>query len=131
VANRSNDYLLDRDKQRRMESYTGIPGIQTQDQALTENMGPVLDRSAEHLGTSDTMIIRIRQRLLNAVRELQEHGTIPPGVDDPAVYRVRSGGVILPGDADWIEATRHLVQAFVPHPEIDPAVLGPIAGVSL
>ena len=40
----------------------------------------------------------------------------PPGVDDPEAYRVRSGGVFLPPDADWVEATRELRQAFVEHP---------------
>ena len=42
---RGNDYQIDRDKQRRSEDYTGIPGIHTQDQAITESMGPIYDRS--------------------------------------------------------------------------------------
>jgi hypothetical protein len=42
----------------------------------------------------------------------------PPGVDNPEVYRHRSGGVILPRDADWLEATKGLRQAFAtPAPE--------------
>ena len=28
-------------------------------------------------------------------------GAIPPGVDNPEIYRQRSGGVILPRSADW------------------------------
>jgi hypothetical protein len=51
---------------------------------------------------------------------------VPPGVDDPSVYRVRSGGVFLSPDADWVEATRELRQAFVEHPELDPALNGPL-----
>ena len=105
IRNKDNDYLIDRDKQRTL-NYTGLPGNRIQDAAVTESMGPIYDRSKEHLGTSDMMIIKTRQRLLNAVKALQDQGVPPPGVDEPEVYRVRSGGIILPKDADWIEATR-------------------------
>ena len=124
AANASNDYLIDRDKQRRREDYTGIPGIHTQDQAITESMGTIYNRSKERLGTSDVMVIRVRRRLAEAARALAERGVTPPGVDDPEVYGVRSGGVLLPRDADWLEATRELRKAFVEHPQLDPAVAG-------
>jgi phthalate 4,5-dioxygenase len=120
----TNDYRIDRGKQRSGESYTGIDGVHQQDQAITESMGPILDRSNEHLGSSDTMVIRTRRRLLAAVRALRDEGVVPPGAEDPSVYRQRSGGVILPRDADWVEATRDLRQAFVEHPELDLSVAG-------
>ena len=131
AANKDNDYLLDREAQQRNESYTGIVGIGTQDQAIVESMGDIYDRSQEHLGTSDSMIVKTRQRLINAARALQQEGVVPPGVDEPSVYLVRSGGIILPADADWIEATRHRRQAFVEHPEVDPSILGVVSGVAL
>jgi phthalate 4,5-dioxygenase len=124
VQNASNDYLIDRDKQRRGEDFTGIAGIHQQDQAITESMGPIFDRRNEHLGTSDVMVIRVRRRLLDAARALCDRGVTPPGVDDPEVYRVRSGGFFLEEDGDWIEATRELGQAFVQHPELDRAIAG-------
>jgi hypothetical protein len=70
------------------------------------------------------MVIRTRRRLLEAARALQNDGTVPPGVDEPEVYLVRSGGVILPKDADWIEGTQHLRAAFVDHPDLDLAIVG-------
>jgi hypothetical protein len=85
-------------------------------------MGSVFDRSQEHLGTADAMIIRTRKRMLDAAQALAARGTTPPGVDEPEVYRVRSGGVVLPVEADWIESTKGLVAAFVDHPELDPSV---------
>ncbi|HEV7661919.1 MAG TPA: Rieske 2Fe-2S domain-containing protein [Chloroflexota bacterium] len=124
VGNVSNDYRMDRAKQRRKEDYTGIPGIHTQDQAITESMGSIFDRTSEHLGTSDVMVIRVRRRLLDAARALAERGVTPPGVDTPGVYGVRSGGVLLPDGTDWLEATRDLRSAFVDHPELDPAIAG-------
>src|SRR5438874_4067363 len=124
TRNRENDYLVDREKQRQMESFTGIEGILTQDQAVTESMGGIYDRSDEHLAASDSMIIRTRRRMLDAVRALRDEGVTPPGADDPTVYRQRTGGVILPRDADWIAATSDLRKAFVDHPELDPSVVG-------
>ena len=118
AANASNDYGIDREVQR-TQSYTGIDGIHLQDQAITESMGAIVDRSEEHLGTSDAMIIRTRRRLMRAAIDLRE-GTTPPGVDQPALYRQRSGGVILPRSADWVEATVELRQAGVCQPELVP-----------
>jgi phenylpropionate dioxygenase-like ring-hydroxylating dioxygenase large terminal subunit len=101
----SNDYLIDREAQRSNASYTGIPGVFGQDQAVTESMGPILDRTIEHVGTTDMMIIRVRHRLMDAAHALVEHKITPPGVDDPEVFRSRPASTILPEDADWIEAT--------------------------
>jgi phthalate 4,5-dioxygenase len=119
-----NDYRIDRQRQRRRESYTGIPGIHTEDQAVTESMGQIYDRTSEHLASSDAMVIRVRRRLLEAARALAEHGTVPYSVEHPEVYRQRSGGVVLPEGADWVEATAELRRAYVNHPEIDPAIAG-------
>ncbi|MGH7388101.1 MAG: Rieske 2Fe-2S domain-containing protein [Candidatus Rokuibacteriota bacterium] len=124
VQNKDNDYRIDRHAQRR-DSFTGIAGIHQQDQAITESMGAIIDRTQEHLGTSDAMIIRTRRRVINAARALRDAGVVPPGVDHPEVYRCRSGGVILPRSADWIGATSGLRQAFVqsaPEPVVTPAV---------
>ena len=117
--NRANDYNIDRTVQRK-GSYTGIDGITLQDQAITESMGPMVDRTAEHLGTSDAMIIRTRQRIMRAARALRDQGVTPPGVDNPEVYRQRSGGAFLPAGANWQEATAKFRQAFVTHPELMP-----------
>jgi phthalate 4,5-dioxygenase oxygenase subunit len=106
TQNASNDYGIDRESQASGVNYTGIPGIFQQDQAVTESMGTVYDRSHEHLGTSDSMIIRTRRRVINAAKALRDNGVVPPGVDDPEVYRTRSGSVILPRSADWLEATQ-------------------------
>jgi phenylpropionate dioxygenase-like ring-hydroxylating dioxygenase large terminal subunit len=115
-----NDWGLDRQQQRSRQSYTGLPNVHIEDQAVTESMGTLLDRSQEHLGSSDAMIIRTRRRLLAAAVALAESGTPPPGADDPTAYRVRAGSIFLPDDADWVEATTHLREAFVEHPDLEP-----------
>jgi phenylpropionate dioxygenase-like ring-hydroxylating dioxygenase large terminal subunit len=129
IVQPENDFLIDRSVQRRnvgASGYTGINGVAMQDAAVTTSMGSIYDRSREHLGSSDAMVIRVRRRLLSAVRAHMQHGTVPPGVDDPSAYRVRSGGVLLPSGADWVEGTRELRRAFVDHPELDPALNGPL-----
>ncbi|HUZ78192.1 MAG TPA: Rieske 2Fe-2S domain-containing protein [Chloroflexota bacterium] len=112
--NATNDYQIDRGAQRRNEIYTGIKNIRTQDVAMTDSMGPILDRTVEHLGTTDALIIRARRRLMAAARALAEHGTIPPGVDQPEAYRARSGGVVLPRNVDWWQQTEDLRHRFSP-----------------
>jgi phenylpropionate dioxygenase-like ring-hydroxylating dioxygenase large terminal subunit len=124
----TNDYRIDRDWQRHGGDYTGIAGIHTQDQAVTETMGPMYNRTLEHLASSDVMIIRTRRRLLQAAQALTQDGTVPPGVDQPEVYRQRSGGIFLPEGTDWVAATEDLRQAYVAHPELDPALAGRLGG---
>ena len=116
ASNASNDYMIDRDVQRN-GSYTGIDGIHLQDQAITESMGGVIDRTEENLASSDAMIARTRRRMTRAAIALRE-GSPAPAVDKPELYRQRSGGVILPKGADWIESTKKLREAFVKHPEL-------------
>jgi phenylpropionate dioxygenase-like ring-hydroxylating dioxygenase large terminal subunit len=119
--NAANDYLVDRELQRANhgeDGYAGIRGGNMQDQAVTESMGPIYDRTQERLGTADTMIIRVRRRLIAAAKALRDSGATPPGVDNPEVYCQRSGGVFLPKGTDWIEATASLRQAFTAHPEL-------------
>ena len=127
TQHKDNDYLIDR-KAQQTDSYTGIAGIHQQDQAVTESMGPIYDRTQEHLGTSDAMVIRTRRRVIRAAEALRDTGAIPPGVDDQSMYRCRSGGVVLPRNANWLDATRSLRRAFVEHrldamgmPMLDPA----------
>ena len=124
-ANGSNDYLIDRELQKSGESYSGIRGIRQQDAAVTGSMGTIYDRTHEHLGTTDALIIRTRRRMIAAAKALRDEGIIPPGVDNPEIYRQRSGGVILPRSADWWEASEDLRRAFVDRPELAPmATLG-------
>ncbi len=98
LQNRDNDYLIDRAVQR-SQSYSGIEGIFQQDAAVTESMGPIVDRTQEHLGTSDLMIIRTRRRLLRALAIMADADGRAPAADRPEAFAVRGGTVTLPTDA--------------------------------
>jgi hypothetical protein len=58
------------------------------------------------------MVIRVRRRLLAAAKALRENGVVPPGVDEPRMYRQRSGWALVPEDKDFWEELRPLREAF-------------------
>jgi hypothetical protein len=121
--NLANDYHIDRDTRRLHRQYTGISSGYMQDQMITESMGGIVDRAHGRLGSTDLMIVRTR-RLLESARALRQHGAVPPRVEDPSVYAVRLGGVELPRDANWVEATTALRRARVTHPNHDRSAMG-------
>jgi phthalate 4,5-dioxygenase len=108
--NRDNDYLMDREAQRRGETFSGVRGIAQQDASLQESMGPIVDRTKERLVSSDTGIIKARQKLRKAVEALRDEGVTPPGVD-AAHHRVRSAAIVLPQDESFIESSRDALAA--------------------
>ena len=100
--NQSNDYELDRAMQK-TRNYTGIAGINTQDFALQEGMGPICDRSKEFLGTSDKAVVAMRRLLLEAL-DTNGKGGDPRGLD-PKTYRaVRPHDNIVAPGSDWRKA---------------------------
>ena len=88
MRNKANEYQLDRELQRTY-NFTGIYGVNDQDRAIEEGMGPIQDRTTEHLGTSDTAIIAARRGLMRAARELQQ-GIEPFQASHGDIYRVRA-----------------------------------------
>jgi phthalate 4,5-dioxygenase oxygenase subunit len=86
VRNRENNWLQDREAMRRGESFTGITGVNNEDIAVQEAMGPIFDRTKEHLGTSDIAVIRMRRIMLDAARALADDGTPPVGLNEPVRY---------------------------------------------
>ena len=104
IRNRDNDYLIDREAQRR-QSFSGIKGIRDQDHAVQEGMGPIVDRTREHLGSADTAVIHVRRLLLQLVEDLQA-GHEPYAARHPEAYRVRSGDRMIPSGTSFEEVGR-------------------------
>ncbi|MBV9743177.1 MAG: aromatic ring-hydroxylating dioxygenase subunit alpha [Acidobacteriia bacterium] len=111
VRNLENDYLIDR-AQQRTSSMTGIHGFATQDQAIQESMGPIVDRTRERLGTSDTAIIAMRRLLLQEIRALQKNQE-PFAARHGDLYWVRSASMVLSREVPFEEAARELIAAEV------------------
>jgi len=107
--NLANDYFIDRHVQK-TQTFTGIPGINTQDIALQEGMGSIVDRSKEHLGTTDRAIIVTRQLLLEAADEVEKDGE--PRARDPQTYAgVRAADRLIPSGTRWQDALKEDVVA--------------------
>jgi phthalate 4,5-dioxygenase len=107
-ANKDNDYLMDREAQRRNEHFSGVAGIAMQDASLQESMGPIVDRSKERLVPADSGIIKARQKLRKTAIALRDEGVTPPGVDT-AHHRVRSAAVVLPKEEGFLDAVTEAV----------------------
>ena len=110
LANKGNDYLIDREAQRTGTTFSGVEGIGMQDASLQESMGPIQDRTKEHLVSTDNGIIMARHRLLKAVKALMENGVGPPATN-PAHHRVRSVAIVLPAGVPFNQAAKDALQA--------------------
>lgn len=108
LRNKDNDYLMDREAQRRGETFSGVEGIAIQDASLQESMGPIVDRTKERLVPTDAGIIKARQKLRAAAEALAADGATPPGVD-PEHHRVRSVAIVLPKDRAFVDASRDVM----------------------
>jgi phthalate 4,5-dioxygenase oxygenase subunit len=97
VANKSNDYLIDRRAQKERVMFSGVDGLGMQDASLQESMGPIVDRSLERLVQTDKAIVMARRRLHEAALAADTAGL--PALD-PKDHHVRSGSLLLAKDAD-------------------------------
>jgi hypothetical protein len=56
---------------------------------MAESMGPIVDRTKEHLGTADVPTIVLRRMLIKMAQALLQ-GHEPAQASNPEVYRVRA-----------------------------------------
>jgi hypothetical protein len=106
IRNIHNHYLQDREAQK-TDNYTGIPGFANHDACATESMGPLYDRSREHLGLSDKGVITLRRFLLDVLSAFRAGKEPPHIVRDPALNHfpdIFAGTAIIPADVNWRDA---------------------------
>jgi len=116
--NIENDYKIDRNLQRE-GNYTGINGITLQDQAVTESMGRITDRTFEHLAPSDVAVNRMRRQLVKAANTLAKDGSVPKVASNPEILNgVRDGAFMTPNGADWIKAYQESLENVTVRPDM-------------
>ena len=72
VRNLSNRYMQDRELMK-TSNYTGMGDyFPVHDAFATETMGAIVDRTHEHLGSTDVCIVAARRTLLNSIAAMQE-----------------------------------------------------------
>jgi phthalate 4,5-dioxygenase len=118
IRNMANRYLQDRDEQRSM-TFAGMgAAFQIHDFCVTEGMGPIQDRTAEHFGSTDVGILSTRRLMLQAIRDVQE-GRDPPHVirrdEDNSFPDLVTVGAMIPADADPHTFWKELAQPRARH----------------
>ena len=106
--NRENRHLQDREEMK-TKTFAGFgTDFSEHDTAVVESMGPIVDRSHEHLGSTDKAIITYRQMLLEAVRDVQRGSDPLHVVRDPEQNRFfdLAGGKVISSTDDWRTAWR-------------------------
>ena len=93
---RGNKWLQDREAMRSGESWTGVHGILMQDNLVQESMGPIQDRTREHLASADMAVIQMRRVLLDCVRRVQDGGA-PAGLESDLQKAIGAVGIIERG----------------------------------
>jgi phthalate 4,5-dioxygenase oxygenase subunit len=81
-------------------NFSGISGAAIQDRAVQESMGPIIDRTKEHLGTSDKAVIFYRRLLLKKLDEMRD-GSPLPGLDPSLSFDQRACSFALPASVPW------------------------------
>ena len=77
------------------DNFTGMGGsFNVHDAFATESMGPITDRTEEHLATSDRIIVRARRQILEAIEDVAD-GKEPRGVIRDPAKRDRSHVVVV------------------------------------
>src|SRR5262249_14202639 len=109
---KANQYLIDRDMQK-AGHYTGIWSIAMQDKAMIEGMTRTIDRSLEHLGSSDVAALAARRRLLKLSRDL-ENGIEPVAATHPELFRVRPLDLVSDEPDFGALMKQHAAEAVVP-----------------
>jgi hypothetical protein len=99
-GNARTNHLQDRAAMR-AGNWSGIQVIRAQDRAMTESMGVISPRHKEHLGTSDMAVIRMRKRMLDAVKAFM-NGEEPIGLE-PNIHhdQIRAEEKIVPMEMPW------------------------------
>lgn len=79
-----NRYLQDREELKRNESFGGM-GLHfpSQDAFAIETQGAIQDRTKEHLGSTDIVIIGVRKALIAAIANMQKGAEPPWLIRDP------------------------------------------------
>lgn len=84
-------------------NFSGVTGAAIQDRAVQESMGPIYDRTQEHLGASDMAVIFYRRLILRKIREMQNGGTLP-GHLSGADLDQRAASILMPAGEPWQHA---------------------------
>ena len=103
----NNTNMHQQDRARMHRNLSGIEGAAIQDLAMQESMGPLYDRSQEHLGASDRAVLFYRRTMMRLM-EAAENGDPLPGQSDKLDYNIRAASTRMPEGEPWQHAVQWL-----------------------
>ena len=84
------------------QAWTGLRGIETEDAIISLSMGPIMNRTKEHLVTADQGVMRLRRRIIQSIKLMQDGGD-PFGVMIPDLTKIVAGDYTIPVGTRWQE----------------------------
>ncbi|MGH6981212.1 MAG: Rieske 2Fe-2S domain-containing protein [Stellaceae bacterium] len=96
---------LGQDRASMKHNWTGLWGIQREDAVMALAAGPILDRTKEHLVAADQAVVRLRRRLMDAVK-LVESGHAPPGLHLTDLTKVLARDQDVGPEIPWQDLAR-------------------------
>jgi phthalate 4,5-dioxygenase oxygenase subunit len=81
------------------KSWSGLNGIAFEDAVISTSMGPIQDRTKEHLIASDVAVARLRRRLLESIARIERgEGPVGAGVDAGVISSIDAP---VPASGHW------------------------------
>ena len=112
IRDGANRYQQDRESMK-TKTFTGMGyNFQAHDAFATESQGPIEDRTAEHLVSSDKAIVAARKLLLNAINDVKDGRDPQHVVRDPTSNRFMHLQVfseVIAASADWKQYAKERV----------------------
>jgi hypothetical protein len=112
TRNRTNRYQQNRDSMK-TQTFTGMgTNFQAHDAFATESQGPVQDRTAEHLVTSDKAIVAARKLLLNAMKDAKDGRDPQHVIRDPKsnqLLHLQALSEVIPVSVDFKQHTQERI----------------------
>jgi hypothetical protein len=109
LANKENDFLFDRERQRTY-NFSGIIATGNQDMAVQVSMGSITDRTEEYLGVTDVGIIEMRKLLVSAAKDLCEGKKPAEAVSAEAFEGVCGSSFVRPSSVSFEECVNEAMR---------------------
>jgi phenylpropionate dioxygenase-like ring-hydroxylating dioxygenase large terminal subunit len=91
------------DREKMKSNWTGLRGLEQEDAVMSMSMGPIMDRTKEHLVAADRAVMRLRRRILENIRTVAQGGdAMGAGLAD--LSRLVAIDVDLPAGGRWQDA---------------------------
>ena len=81
-------------------NWTGLRGLEQEDAVISLSMGPIFDRTKEHLVAADRAVMRLRRRILDNI-ELVQKGEAPLGARLPDLTKLLATDMTVPAGTSW------------------------------